>query len=127
MPKASRRVQQDARAIVRTRDGHRCLRCGASVLNIPSSIHHRINKGAGGSALLERPSLLVRMCGLGSGTITSGCHDWIRFNVQAAKDTGWLLPKNNPDIDPTCEPLLTFAGWVLLDDEGGSQPYEGAA
>lgn len=114
MPKASKRVMTDARAIVRTRDGHRCQMCGASVLNIPSSIHHRINKGSGGSALYDRPSLLIRLCGTG----TTGCHGWVTEHPRLAGTTGWLLPRNNPNIDPTQEPILTINGWLLLDDLG---------
>lgn len=114
MPTASAKQKREARDIVRRRDGHRCQMCGASVLNIPSSVHHRINKGAGGSAKLERPSLLVRLCGDG----VRGCHGWVTNEPRMAGLTGWLLPKNNPDIDSTREPLLTYAGWVLLDDAG---------
>lgn len=114
MPAASARAKREARDIVRIRDGHRCQMCGASVLNVPSSVHHRINKGSGGSAKLERPSLLVRLCGDG----VHGCHGWIGREPRMAGLTGWLLPKNNPDIDPTQEPLLTYDGWVLLADDG---------
>lgn len=127
MPKPTRRDWSHAREIVWIRDGHVCQMCGRSVVNYPSSVHHRVNRGYGGSAILERPSVLVRLCGLGSGTITSGCHDWIRFNVQLAQERGWLLPKNNPQIDPTREPILTVHGWVVLDDLGGRTPCEQVA
>jgi hypothetical protein len=116
MPKATRAAENAARKLVRSRDGHQCLMCGVSIVDIPSSIHHRINRGAGGSAKLERASLLVRMCGTG----TTGCHGYVTTNPAVAAISGWLLPKNNPDIDPTTEPILTFKGWRLLDDEGGT-------
>lgn len=123
MPKPTRRIMADARSVVRVRDGHRCQMCGRSIVNVESSIHHRINKGNGGSALYDRPSLLIRLCGSG----TTLCHGWVTEHPKLAGETGWLLPRNNPDIDPTKEPLLTYKGWVLLDDEGGSIPYVGAA
>ena len=116
MPKATRAVQEAARRLVRERDGHRCQMCGRSIVDYPSSIHHRINKGNGGSAQYERASLLIRMCGTG----TTGCHGWVTTEPRRAGLWGWLLPRNNPDIDPEQEPILTYRGWVLLDDEGGS-------
>ena len=42
----SLRTAQDK---VRTRDGHYCVRCGSSILNTPSSIHHRKPRGMGGT------------------------------------------------------------------------------
>lgn len=113
-PKASRKDMEAARTLVRARDGHRCLMCGCSIVDRPSSIHHRLNRGRGGSALLERASILVRLCGDG----VFGCHGWIGREPKAAGQTGWLLPRNNPDIDPTREPILTFEGWWLLADDG---------
>jgi hypothetical protein len=121
MPKATKAVQEAARRIVRIRDGHQCQMCGRSIVDYPSSIHHRINKGSGGSAKLERPSLLIRMCGTG----TTGCHGWVTNEPRQAGIWGWLLPKNNPDIDPTQERILTFRGWEMLDDDGNRVPYLG--
>ena len=119
MPKASRAAQEAARRIVRTRDGHRCQMCGRPILDYPSSIHHRINRGSGGSAKLERASLLIRMCGTG----TTGCHGWVTNEPRRAGLWGWLLPKNNPDIDPERERILCFDGWFVLTDDGGRLPY----
>lgn len=113
-PRATARQIRDARVLVRKRDGHRCQMCGRSIVDYPSSIHHRINRGIGGSAKLERPSLLVRLCGTG----TTDCHGWIGDEPVQAAELGWLLPKLNPSIDPTQEPIFTFAGWRLLDDFG---------
>lgn len=118
-PKASRRDIDAARRLVRERDSHYCQMCGVSIVNIESSIHHRLNKGNGGSALLERASVLIRLCGSG----TTRCHGWIGANPTKAGDLGWLLPRNNPDIDPTQEPILTHEwGWVLLGDDGSRTP-----
>lgn len=118
MPKASRRVQRDARVLVDLRDGQSCRRCGRSVHGQPSSIHHRIPRGAGGCALVDRPSLLVRVCGDG----VRGCHGWIEQHRTEAEQSGWILPKLNPHIDPETEPILTADGWVTLDDTGEITP-----
>ncbi len=119
-PKATRAVQDAARRIVRQRDGHRCQMCGASVLNIPSSVHHRRRRGMGGSALLERASNLVRLCGDG----VRGCHGFVESNRTHAGEIGWLLGfLDNPESTP----LLCFDGWHLLDDSGNRVPYIGEA
>jgi hypothetical protein len=88
--------------------------CGRSIVDVESSIHHRINKGVGGSAFRDRASLLVRLCGSG----TTRCHGWVTEHPKAAGRLGWLLPKLNEDIDPEQEPIQTYHGWVLLDDLG---------
>lgn len=120
MPKATHGVKRAARRLVQLRDGMSCRRCGKSILGRLSSVHHRLNKGNGGSALLERASVLVRVCGTG----TTDCHGWIGANPEEAGQEGWLLPRNNPDIDPENEPLLTFDGWVLIDDAGEIKPCD---
>lgn len=118
MPKATRAVEEAARRLVRQRDGHWCQMCGQSIVDRPSSIHHRLNRGNGGSAKLERASILIRLCGDG----VFQCHGWIGQHPKLAGETGWLLPRNNPDIDPTQEPILLFDGWHLLSDDGGRTP-----
>lgn len=121
-PKASSKDIKAARNLVKARDGAHCQMCGKWLLEgvVVRSIHHRLNRGRGGSALLERASILITLCGDG----VFGCHGWIGREPKAAGMTGWLLPRNNPDIDPTQEPILTFEGWYLLDDEGGRTPCE---
>lgn len=119
MVKATRRDIEAARTLVRRRDGGRCQMCGRWVDGYVKSIHHRINKGSGGSAQYERASLLITLCGTG----TTGDHGWVTENPTAAGPaseggTGYLLPRNNPDIDPTREPILTYQGWRLLADDG---------
>lgn len=121
MPKASRRVQRDVRVLVDLRDGHSCRRCGRTLWGEDGegySRHHRIPRGAGGSALVERASIIVKVCGSG----TTDCHGWIESHRTDAEVLGWLLPKLNPDIDPEAEPLFTIDGWVLLDDTGEVTP-----
>jgi len=121
-PRATRAVQEAARRIVRERDAGRCQMCGASIVDQPSSIHHRRRRGMGGSALLERASNLVRLCGTG----TTGCHGFVESQRTLATVRGWLLGFLD---DPEATPLQCYDGWMLLDDQGGRIPYtgEGAA
>ncbi len=121
-PRATRAVQEAARRIVRERDGMLCQMCGRYGQH---NTHHRINKGGGGSALFDRASLLIKACGSG----TTGCHGRVTQNPAWAESIGWLLPRNNPDIDPEQERIHTIHGWVLLTDTGERLPYtgEGAA
>ena len=110
-----------ARRIVHERDQGVCQMCGRSTELITSSVHHRLNKGNGGSALLERASVLINVCG--DGVLL--CHGRVTRYPKWAESIGWLLPRNNPDIDPEEEPILTYHGWILLDDFGGRTPYIG--
>lgn len=114
MPKSSRRVVADVQVLVDLRDGRSCRRCGRPINGYDFSRHHRIPRGAGGSALVDRASVIVTVCGSG----TTGCHGWIESHRTDAETLGWILPKLNRDIDPETEPLFTVDGWVLLSDAG---------
>lgn len=113
-PRASRKDVDAARRLVRERDGGRCLMCGTEADNI----HHRRRKGMGGSALLEQPSNLVTLCGLGNA---SGCHGEVHQNPWEAHCEGWLLYSGEIAAET---PVMTRFGWVLLDDEGGRTPCD---
>jgi hypothetical protein len=119
-PKASAKVIRDARSLVKARDDFHCQMCGKALWVGEGNTHHRLNKGRGGSAVLERASILITACG--SGTL--GCHGAVTENPDWARSIGWLLPRNNPDIDPELEPILTFEGWYLLADDGTRTPCE---
>ena len=121
MVKATRAVQDAARWIVRRRDDSHCQMCGKPLWTGQGSVHHRLNRGRGGSALLERASILITVCGDG----VFGCHGRVTRYPKWAESIGWLLPRNNPDIDPTQEPILLHKGWFTLDDSGGRTPYIG--
>jgi len=121
MPKSSRSEMDAFREVVLARDGTTCQCCGIDVTNKLASVQHRIPRGAGGSALVNRPSNGVLVCG--SATTPGSCHQWMEAKDRlTAKAQGWLLPKNNPDIDPTQERILLFDGWHLLDDAGNRTP-----
>lgn len=114
MPRASRKDIEAARTLVRARDDFHCQMCGKPLWIGEGNTHHRLNKGRGGSAVLERASVLITACGSGS----HGCHGAVTENPDWARSIGWLLPRNNPDIDPEQEPILTYQGWRLLADDG---------
>lgn len=117
MPASTAAHVRRVHAVVDARDEGRCRRCGRLVGEWWSR-QHRIPKGAGGSALVDRPSNLVTLCG--SATSPEGCHHWAEDRRQDAEILGYLLPKLNPDIDPATEAIFIHSdGWVLLDDGGG--------
>lgn len=128
MPRASRKVQEDARTVVLERDNNTCQRCGANVLYKLASVQHRIARGRGGTASLRvwSPSNMVLMCG--SATTPGSCHNFVENEErEQGKDEGWVLPMNNPSIDPANEPILLYDGWHLLSDDGSRTPYLGEA
>ena len=50
-----------------------------------------------------------------------GCrvdHDRAHANPSWAMKRGYILSAV-ADVDPSTEPMLTWRGWVLLDDDGG--------
>jgi hypothetical protein len=102
----------DAYALVRSRDGHRCQRCGCSVLNVPSSKHHRKLRSQGG---LDTADNLLSLCGSG----TTGCHGWAHANPAQARSYGLIVWRIR---NPAEVPVRTFNGWVLLDAMGDRTP-----
>ena len=111
-PKASRKDVEDARSLVRTRDGHQCQMCGQSIVDRPSALHHRKPKGMGGSALLESPQNLIRLCGSGNA---DGCHGIAHGNPSFARDNGWILWRIQ---NPAEVPVQTFHGLAFLTPDG---------
>ncbi len=108
------KVPVTVRATVHTRDAGKCARCGRSVLNYPSSVHHRLPRRMGGTRDIRSydPRNLVLVCGTG----TTGCHEEIESNRTVAYDTGWLLRS----FDGLDDPLLTLDGRrVYLTEDGG--------
>lgn len=112
------------RRLVKTRDGWSCARCGTPLPagSYLGQIHHRRNRGQGGSSLwfINLPCTLVFLC----GTSETGCHGHVTRNenrAQALAD-GWVLPLNTR-IDPATVPVRhALHGWVLLDTDGGWSP-----
>lgn len=116
-PVATAKQKRDARALVLERDGEQCQLCGMPA----SEQHHRRRKGMGGSAVLERASVLITACGRGN---TSGCHGLVHQHPHVGHGLEWLLYERQ---DPAATPIYTIHGWVLLDDLGGRTAYIGEA
>jgi hypothetical protein len=91
--------------LVQARDQH-CFHCGQTKDLVP---HHRINRGMGGSKLLDTPDNLMMVCSLYNGAM-EGDHRM----AQAARAWGHKLAV----WEDTIKPAFDVGGgwWVLLPD-----------
>ena len=95
------------------RDDGRCVACG-SMWQL--TIHHRVNRGSGGSKLFDGFEYLLAVC--------NPCN--VSFEASAevadmARKLGYKLPRNaNPPVDATQEPVYYqyLSKWYLLDTNG---------
>lgn len=86
------------------RDGY-CLHCGETEAVSPN---HRINRGMGGSKLLDYPENFVLLCSVLNGQIEAD-HRWARV----AEEYGWKLRSwQNPREIPVYDTLK--GEWHLL-------------
>lgn len=85
----------------------RCERCGKMVRTMDA--HHRLQKSLGGADVLIN---LVKVC--------RQCHDKIHEQRRESREyeAGWLL-RSWMDYST---PLLTWSGWVRLNDYGEKFP-----
>lgn len=98
-------------ALVKQRDGLRCVRCGRFLEGVPASIHHRRMRSHKFTGLHE-PSNLICLCGTGS----TGCHGWVHAHPKEAYEQGWLVHGWN---DPTYIPVFIHSNrFIFLDDAG---------
>ena len=91
--------------LVQTRDPH-CYHCGATEDLVP---HHRINRGMGGSKLLDTPDNLMMVCAFYNGDMES-----VSASAQQARAWGHKLAV----WERTERPVFDVAGgwWFLLPD-----------
>ena len=88
------------------RDGG-CVHCGAIETAVPQ---HRINRGMGGSKLLNRPSNIIALCAEMNGLIESDA-----TQAQLARHYGWKLDSwNDPEFYAVY--YATEGRWYYLDD-----------
>jgi len=121
--KASKQAKSNAglealKAQARRRDGSTCVRCGV-VVGSGGNVHHRRNRGMGGSRAANVIANLVTLC----GTPTSGCHGDVTLRPAAidAERFGWVLPTNGT-IDPATVPVLVaWLGWAYPLRDGSWQ------
>ncbi len=114
---ASERVLQRAREDVVVRDDRHCGRCG----DWGVEVHHRMNRGSGGSnarpEVTHARSRLVLLC--------RDCHRWVGWNPREAEIVGLLVRRGVI----ACErvPLLYRGRWVLLTDDCQITDIEGTS
>jgi hypothetical protein len=91
--------------LVQARDPH-CYHCGATEDLVP---HHRINRGMGGSKLLDTPDNLMLVCAFFNGDMES-----VSASAQQARAWGHKLAV----WERTERPVYDVAGgwWFLLPD-----------
>lgn len=115
-------VSKRIREIVRERDLFTCMKCGEYLGPFGTySLQHRRARGSGGSKApdTDLPANLVNLC----GTATTGCHGEVEAHPTEALATGMRVSQGH---SPLLVPLLTYKGWLLLDDEGGYVEVEPA-
>ena len=107
------------RDLVAERDQWRCAVCGTSVLCCAYSIHHRRNRGSGGSSdpAINAPSNLLLVCGTG----TTACHGWIGASPAEALDHGYVVSLNSLDRPADVPVVHAVHGVVYLLDDGTVQ------
>lgn len=98
----SNEIPEATRRALRRRDDGRCVLCGAAA----TDAMHRIRRREGGHELSN--------LALGCRT----CHNMCHSNPQWATERGLILSAV-AKVDPTREPLWSWRGWVLFDDDGG--------
>lgn len=111
---------RSVRELVWDRDQGRCVRCGEGVYGRKYAVHHRRNRGSGGSSdpAINRPSNLVLVCD-GPGS----CHEWIGDSPAEAYEAGWMVSLNSKESTaevPMIHAVLSAS--VLLTDEGTVLP-----
>lgn len=92
--------------VVQERDSH-CWHCGSDQDLVP---HHRINRGMGGSKLLDRPNNLIMVCALYNGLMESDADTARRARSHGHKLAVWET------LDRPCFDVAT--GWWYLMQNG---------
>lgn len=106
----SQQIPTGLRTAVMYRDGNSCRMCGQSAYErMGPSVHHRINRGAGGTTRVPTLAELVLLCGTG----TTGCHGLVSANPKWAYETGWSIRRTSPD-DPEEVPLTDAWGYQFF-------------
>lgn len=90
------------------RDGHRCVCCSRTAADAPLTVHHRRNRGAGGSSdpLMNTAPNGLTVCWACNGEMESDPNF-----AEVARERGW---KVSAYADPAEVPVLYPDGWWLL-------------
>jgi 5-methylcytosine-specific restriction endonuclease McrA len=112
-------IPKKKRDIIIARDGERCVACGA-VWQL--TIHHRINRGAGGSKLFDEFQHLLTVCNPCNVSFESSAEI-----AEMARSLGYKLSRNaNPAVDATQVPVYYqyLSTWYHLDANGEKREKE---
>ena len=92
-----------------------CVHCGAfDDTLIPQ---HRINRGMGGSKLLNKPSNIVVLCSAFNGLIESNAAAAALAMKHGIKLQSWQVPETTPVW------YASESAWFLLDNEGNREHW----
>lgn len=123
-PKPPRKTgaSADVRAQAIDRDRATCQRCGRP----GSNLQHREGRGSGGrgkadAARTNAVEWLVVLCGSGN---TSGCHQAVDNDREAAERDGFVIRRNGPEVDASTVPVRTYQGWRLFTKAGKAEPCD---
>ena len=109
-------LSQKSRKLIYERDEWVCVSCG-TLRDL--TIHHRVNRGSGGSKLFNGLAFLLTMC--------SGCNSGFESSAEsadAARILGYKISRNaKPPIDPETVPVRYYkhGTWFLLDQQGNKK------
>ena len=106
-------IAKKKREVITARDGERCVACGA-VWQL--TIHHRINRGSGGSKLFDGYEFLLTVCNPCNVSFESSAEV-----AEMARSLGYKLSRNaNPPLDATKIPVYYqyLSKWYHLDADG---------
>jgi hypothetical protein len=112
---------KELKAEARLRDGDCCVKCGV-VLNGSGNVHHRRNRGQGGSRRANVISNLITLC----GTPLTLCHGEVTLypGKCEAFGNGWRLSTNGT-ADPATEKVnVAWIGWAYPLADGTWQAID---
>lgn len=109
-----RRVWEETKRDVRSRDSERCARCGSDAG--PLDVHHRMARGMGGAS---RPDIAFGMANL--VTLCRRCHQHTEDRPLESIRSGLKILRSSA-TDPASIPVRLHVGWVLLANDGSIAP-----
>lgn len=112
---AALQIPQRARETVAVRDGHYCARCGVSIVDRTSSVHHRLARSVGGSTDPRINDLrnLIQLCGSG----ITGCHGFVHSHPKMSWEHGWIIRS----FDELDRPMRSMYGSRIVLTEDGER------